>query len=84
LPIFSLYLKACPGIYLGSNLKKEKNSFYFRSRIVGFTLVRVNPCRPFLLTPYRQPVEIKEQRFNISHVSTRSTIETIWNLEEKI
>ena len=35
------------------------------------------PCRPFLLTPYRQPVEIKEQRFNSSHVSTRFPIQNL-------
>ena len=41
------------------------------------------PCRPFLLTPYRQPVEIKEQRFNISHVSTRSKIERTFAIWKK-
>jgi hypothetical protein len=39
LSIFSLYLKALEFI-LAPNLKK-KCLFYFRSRIVGFTLVRV-------------------------------------------
>ena len=41
------------------------------------------PCRPFLLTSYRQPVEIKEQRFNSSHVSTRSTIERTFGIWKK-
>ena len=27
LPIFSLYLKACPGIYLGSNFEKKNVRF---------------------------------------------------------
>ncbi|VDI71132.1 putative nuclease HARBI1 [Mytilus edulis] len=32
-------------------------------------------CRPFLLTPYNNPQEPHQERFNGSHVSTRSLIE---------
>ncbi|CAG2188474.1 HARBI1 [Mytilus edulis] len=32
-------------------------------------------CRPFLLTPYNNPQESHQERFNGSHVSTRSLIE---------
>jgi hypothetical protein len=38
-------------------------------------------CRPYLLTPFRQPRLQMKQRFNRSHISTRSTIEgtfSIW------
>jgi hypothetical protein len=31
-------------------------------------------CRPYLLTPFRQPRLQMEQRFNRSHISTRATI----------
>ena len=32
-------------------------------------------CRPFLMTPYINPVERHQRRYNSSHVSTRSAIE---------
>ena len=41
------------------------------------------PCRPFLLTPYRQPEDRKELRFNRSHISTRSTIERTFGIWKK-
>ncbi|XP_063405889.1 putative nuclease HARBI1 [Mytilus trossulus] len=38
------------------------------------------PCRPFLLTPFRQPIEQKEQNFNKAHISTRCTIERTFGI----
>jgi len=32
-------------------------------------------CRPFLMTPYINPVERHQRRYNSSHASTRSAIE---------
>ena len=41
------------------------------------------PCRPFLLTPYRQPADRSQHRFNRSHCSTRSTIERVFGIWKK-
>jgi hypothetical protein len=37
-------------------------------------------CRPYLLTPFRQPRLQMEQRFNRSHISTRATIERTFGI----
>jgi hypothetical protein len=37
-------------------------------------------CRPYLLTPFRQPRLQMEQRFNRSRISTRATIERTFGI----
>ncbi|VDI69599.1 Hypothetical predicted protein [Mytilus galloprovincialis] len=41
------------------------------------------PCRPFLLTPHRQPANRMQERFNRSHCSTRSTVERVFGIWKK-
>ncbi|CAC5371741.1 HARBI1 [Mytilus coruscus] len=38
------------------------------------------PCRPFLLTPFRQPREQREHNFNRAHITTRCTIERTFGI----
>ncbi|XP_052258089.1 putative nuclease HARBI1 [Dreissena polymorpha] len=38
------------------------------------------PCRPFLMTPYLNPVTDAEIRFNTAHTGTRNLIERVFGM----
>ncbi|XP_060583052.1 putative nuclease HARBI1, partial [Ruditapes philippinarum] len=38
------------------------------------------PCRPFLITPFLQPRNENEERFNKAHISTRNVVERVFGV----
>lgn len=50
--------------------------FFFTGEIDGFLLGdRGYPCQPTLLTPYPEPEQGPQQRFNVAHCKTRGRVE---------
>lgn len=50
--------------------------FFFTGEIDGFLLGdRGYPCQPTLLTPYPEPEQGPQQRFNVAHSKTRGRVE---------
>ena len=65
-------------IFNNSNIKRQFEANVFRNHVLLGD--RAYPCRHYILTPFLNPVNAAQMRYNKSHAKTRSVIERSFGL----